>query len=390
VSVRAFGCLFFSALLTVIALSTGGRMYLLVALLLAALFALALISALWAKLTFAASIELNERAVSRGDALTLKLRTRNMSPLPIAPLLIKVRAPESSETLRVSTPALRTFPTLVRIRCPHVGRFEIGLTDVRIEDVFGLFSFFARRGDWTAEALVLPRTEEVSPLRFSPGESELEFVSRATEDVSSPSDVRAYLPGDELKKIHWKLSLRRREILVRTYDQPLRPEALILLDCAPPPPSAHSWDVRDRLCDIAASICKSMLETGADVHMPLAGEPPESVSLRRGDPLAPAMAAIARMGFTGKTRFDRVLLLESQRMRRSGSTVVLTGALTPSGADRIARLRRLGPIVRVYLVVDIIDEAQRQLVHQLTQSDVECVVEQLSSERTDMVGKENV
>ena len=380
-SLRAFGCLFFAALLIVIALTTGGRMYLLVAILLAALFALALVSAVWARLTFSASLELAARTVDRGEMISLKLRTRQLCPLPIAPLSIVVRTPEGDEPLRVSIPAMRQYPTLIRIRCPHVGRFNIGIERAIVEDVFGLFSLTVKRSELIAEAFVIPRCEDVKPLKFSPGENEFEFVSRATEDVSSPSDIRAYQQGDELKKIHWKLSLRRRELIVRTYDQPLRPDALVLIDCAPPPPSSVEWDVRDRLCDLAASVCKKILAAGADTHMPLSGTPPEVLWIRKGDPLGPVLLAIARMGFSGKTRFDRILNMESQRMRRAGSTVILTGALTAAGADLIIRMRRLGPAVRVYLIVESLDETQRLLVDRLTESDVECVVEEVRKDR---------
>ena len=38
------------------------------------------------------------------------------------------------------------------------------------------------------------------------------FASREEED---PDDVRAYLPGDPVNRIHWKLSAKKDELLVR-------------------------------------------------------------------------------------------------------------------------------------------------------------------------------
>ncbi len=38
------------------------------------------------------------------------------------------------------------------------------------------------------------------------------FASREEDD---PGDVRAYLPGDPVNRIHWKLSAKRDELLVR-------------------------------------------------------------------------------------------------------------------------------------------------------------------------------
>ena len=42
------------------------------------------------------------------------------------------------------------------------------------------------------------------------------FADRETDD---PGDVRAYLPGDPVNRIHWKLSAKRDELLVREQAQ---------------------------------------------------------------------------------------------------------------------------------------------------------------------------
>lgn len=51
----------------------------------------------------------------------------------------------------------------------------------------------------------------------------METLARATEDISNPSDLRTYAPGDPMKKIHWKQSLRKQELLVRRFEEPALP-----------------------------------------------------------------------------------------------------------------------------------------------------------------------
>ncbi|GHU65497.1 hypothetical protein FACS1894184_01390 [Clostridia bacterium] len=379
-SFRAFGCLFFSGLMAVIALSTGGRMYLLIALLLLMMFALALVSSLWAFLTLNVTVAVTGEDIPHGESRVLKITLHHTCPLPIAPLWAVVRLPvygsNVTEALRLQARSFGSRSSMMRIPCPHVGQFSVGLNSLAVEDVFGLFMFRRSRPEWCVETLVLPRIEPLSCPPFSPGESETELVSRATEDSTSPSGVRKYQPGDELKKIHWKLSLRKREILVKTFDQPLRPDAVVLLDCALPLKTRLSLDSRDKLCDLTASVCAALQSADAIVRMPLTGLPPEDIILRKDDPLQPVLRAIARMRFSGQTPFERVLALESARMRQSGTTIALTGTITPESADRIIRLRRLGPTVRVYLVSDSVDESQQVLIRKLRQNDVECVISQ--------------
>ena len=77
----------------------------------------------------------------------------------------------------------------------------------------------------------------------------MEAMARATEDINSPSDVRTYAPGDPMKKIHWKLSLRKRELLVRRFEEPALPDALVLMDQSAPRAASHeaSADLRDAM-----------------------------------------------------------------------------------------------------------------------------------------------
>ena len=100
--------------------------------------------------------------------------------------------------------------------------------------MFGFFRMKRRPRLKADELLVLPQVFGVEELTFASGDMGLETMARATEDVSSPSDIRAYAAGDPMKKIHWKLSLRKQELLVRRFEEPALPEALILMDCAPP------------------------------------------------------------------------------------------------------------------------------------------------------------
>ena len=64
-------------------------------------------------------------------------------------------------------------------------------------------------------------------------ETGAEHISRMTEDAASPSGVRDWIPGDALKKVHWKLTMRKRELMVRTYEESARPDTLLLVDLAP-------------------------------------------------------------------------------------------------------------------------------------------------------------
>ena len=69
---------------------------------------------------------------------------------------------------------------------------------------------------------------------------------------------------------------------------------------------------------------------------------------------------------------ERVLLLETRRMRKVGATVVISARLSSHMVDVMIRMRRMGPIVRLYLVTFTPDDPMvLPLISKLQQGQIE-------------------
>ena len=207
----------------------------------------------------------------------------------------------------------------------------------------------------------------------SPGDSGSETVSRATEDLSEPSDIRTYQPGDPMKKIHWKLSVRKQELMVRKFDEPVRQGVLILLDCSRPPswgqPEAEA-DIRDALIETAASVFTDQCRTDRSVRLPLNGAHPIDIDKSMGPSLS--LENLARADFTETDRFERVLSLESGRLRKIGCLFVISARLNSAMVDIMIRMHRTGPNIRLYLVTFAPDDPNvLVLIARLKQSGIQ-------------------
>ena len=205
------------------------------------------------------------------------------------------------------------------------------------------------------------------------GDSGLDTMARATEDLSAPSDIRAYQPGDPMKKIHWKLSLRKRELLVRKFDEPVLQEVLILMDCSRPPswgqPQAEA-DLRDALLETAASLIKAETAAEHQYRLPLLGSHPVDVVKSMGLPAA--LDYLTRVDFSETDRFERVLIMESQHLRKVGCVTVVSARLNVAMVDVMIRMHRAGPNLRLYLVTFAPeDENILILISRLQQAEIE-------------------
>ncbi|MBQ8537543.1 MAG: DUF58 domain-containing protein, partial [Clostridia bacterium] len=209
--------IFVAAVCLIAALSTGSAVFLMIAVLLLLVSLAAFFSVWMAARTAQVTQQLSQEKVNRGDNVALTLTVSHKGFLPIAPITLTLcdllggeEAPVRLKSASGRKQQLR-FPFNAR----HVGVMEVGVVKYKVEDVFGLFSLTKAPQTPCAQLLVLPLPFDTEDLKFAPGDEGIESMARATEDISSPADVRAYQPGDPLKKIHWKLSVRKGDHLVR-------------------------------------------------------------------------------------------------------------------------------------------------------------------------------
>ena len=344
--------LVFLMLLTV-ALCTGSQLFLLLSVLTALTVLGAVIAVLWASSTLKAESGDPGGTVRRGDDLVLTLRMRHRGLLPIAPLLLELSDTSGTRDREIR---LKNMPNRVQsmrfpIHAAHVGVYRIGLSSCTVEDLLGIASRRVPMDKACYTLVVIPNTFDVDPLALAPGDPGSELMARATEDLNAPSDTRSYQPGDAMKKIHWKLSLRKGELMVRKFDEPILQDVLVLMDCSRPPSWGHPQaeaDIRDALVETTASVLAAQMLTDHQVRIPLLGSHPVDVDRRMG--LSIALDYLARVDFSETDRFERVLAMESRRLRKVGCVVVVSARLNIPMVDIMIRMHRAGPNIRLYLV----------------------------------------
>lgn len=360
-----------AAVLAVTALSVGSAGLLAAAGLILLLLLIAWVSVRWTAATLSAGTALSSAALVRGDEAELRVTVRHRCPLPVAPPVLRVATmPGMPETELRLRSAGRTADRTLRLRALHVGACSAGVRACAVSDLFGFFTREKATPDACVRLTVLPRTFEVEPLRFAPADTGVGTMATAREDASEPMDVRAWQRGDSLKKVHWKLSARRRTLLTRRFEEPVQPEALVLLDCTRPDPGADEAYTRDALVETAASLFAAQKAEDCELRLPLWGEHPTELSLRMGLPLA--LERLAEVDFSAADGFDGQLIEAARRVRRIGAAVVITSRLSGRLLEPLILLRRQGPTLRLYLVTGRPErEDWRPLIARLQRAEIE-------------------
>lgn len=136
-----------------------------------------------------------------------------------------------------------------------------GRVDVRIEafQVFDLLHMFCLRGceKTDASVIVWPAFSEAeeetlqSCVEGFPQENEMK--KRGT-DYNPDYEIREYIPGDELKNIHWKLSAKQEQLMVRERLRTGRDKISVLL------PLGDNRELNDDLIEALYSLGRLLLQ----------------------------------------------------------------------------------------------------------------------------------
>src|SRR5699024_2712200 len=100
------------------------------------------------------------------------------------------------------------------------GYYEIGSVEVIISDVFGIFSL---RKTYSSKAslLVYPEASNISyfPINSVEQRGELPIDDILFKDWSRLDSLREFREGDSFKSIHWKLSAKLDDLIIKEYEK---------------------------------------------------------------------------------------------------------------------------------------------------------------------------
>ena len=307
----------------------------------------------------ASSRHLEPARATVGSDARVVLRLENVSRLPTGLLLLEDRIPYVLGA-RPRFVLDRVEPRGTRdvaygLRSEARGRYVLGPLSIRLTDPFGMCEL-VRSFSSTDPFVVTPVVEKLPTLPLGgdwagSGESKARSIASAGED-----DVvtREYRRGDDLRRIHWRSTAHRGELMVRREEQPWESRGLLLLDTRV---QAHRGDGPASSFEVAVSAAASL-----GVHL---GRQGFSLDLVTDDGRRISASVADHRGEQEDALLDSLAVVEPSNNRSlqlagpvlrsagEGLTVAVLGALTVDEAAELVRYRHgAGSVLAVALDVD--------------------------------------
>ncbi|MFE5332605.1 DUF58 domain-containing protein [Embleya sp. NPDC056575] len=300
--------------------------------------------------------------VAAGHESQVRLRVDNVSRIPTGLLMLEDHVPY----------VLGSRPRFVldriephgnrhvsyRVRSDLRGRFPVGPLRLRMADPFGMCELtrsFAARDTLVVTPAVQPLPAvDLGGEWTGYGDSHARNVSASGEEDVVP---REYRHGDDVRRVHWRSTARRGELMVRREEQAWQNRATVLIDTragahvGDGPASSFEWVV-SAAASVGVHLCRRgyttrLLDAEGDA---LAGDL-EGIRAAPGDLEGFLLDALAVVGTVPVDALDQA----EPALRDpagGGLTVAVLGALTEDDVKRLGRARhRSGRGVAIVLDV---------------------------------------
>lgn len=210
------------------------------------------------------------------DTLEITLGVRNKSLLPIFDVVLEdyLSCAYVQERQKFIMPDLlmpdSARKLTYRCLCPQRGRYKIGPLAAYFFDPLGLF-YFKQVYPVYSEVYVYPRTFNIHKFpALNKGTSP--WLGVETSRVSGDDDdfygVREYKRGDPLKKIHWMVSARKNQLIVKEFQRQSFFRATIMFNLEKEDNFGEGREsVAEYTIKIVASIAKYLTNLGVSIEL---------------------------------------------------------------------------------------------------------------------------
>lgn len=227
-----------------------------------------------------------------------------------------------------------TVEATYRIVCRPRGIYPVGPARVRVFDPMGMARLDTSLSG-SSRLVIYPAVEDLVGLPLararnpSMHSSKPEFSSRGGEDFYT---LREYVPGDDLRYVHWPSSAKRDQLLIRQLETPLQARALVMLDVRKA--AYGNSECFEQAVRGAASVIRHLSRSGFDAELWAGGS--ETIHARQYRRAMEQLAVVQMAPFVD-------LRGVASRVRQSGgggALVLVTGVPDGELLDAHTILRR--------------------------------------------------
>ena len=183
------------------------------------------------------------------EDIAYEVRIINSSPLPIPFASAVTTLPQAGgvrcakQRLALSLPPFGGYSVKTDVSFRYRGLYEIGVESVDVSDPFRIFRIRKNIHNYSS-VRIYPRTLPLDTYEErAASDTPAPFTrAAATPDAAEAANIREYRMGDQLRSVHWKLSAKADDLMVRDFNTNDDKRTCIIIDLAAPTPRPQAGE----------------------------------------------------------------------------------------------------------------------------------------------------
>ena len=303
---------------------------------------------------------LDKRDVIKGGDIILTIEIKNRSPLFIPYINITYKKTVEFDYVMhdesLSVAGYSGKRARVAMTSKYRGRYDVNIPEIRLMDFLGIFNI-AVKYPKLPDVLVYPQVRELDEFT-AVGKFDMDNQvnpDNISEDITAISDVREYMNGDGMRRIHWNLSARMLTFMSKNYENITKSRLTLLLNLSRLPglPYENRLKLEDRTIETAVSMVFHFLNQFWNVTLCYYENEYYTYSLGAANMFGMAYDHLAFVDFTAA--YDIAKIVENVSLDTAGERLnlcVVTQEVTEDLLDRLIRYAELGSRIALLYVCE--------------------------------------
>lgn len=176
----------------------------------------------------------NTLRTEKGTRFEISINVRNRSVLPCVPMELICGLPDEDSGLAAEKTIFVTLPPLgkagLSMNCQnrYRGRYRFDIRKISVFDPLRIIRL-TKKGKSELNAVFVPRRFEIPDIDYLCERDS--FAVKRQNSLDSREDfshVRDYIPGENVQLVHWKLTAKQDELMIKQFDDVFDRRARIL------------------------------------------------------------------------------------------------------------------------------------------------------------------
>lgn len=253
------------------------------------------------------------------------------------------------------------------------GIYDFGDISLETNDLFCIFKS-TRNIHNKLDIIVYPKVYDLSNVNLSGRHSYENLINSKSgiDDLTLIKDIRKYNVGDNLKKVHWKLSAKHGELYVKNFDSVSGKECNLLINMHSNNLSNElSEIIEEDMVDFSVSLTKYMMNARIKTRLFIHAKEQKNIDVEFREDFSGVMEYFLTARSDATTEFDSFIKLNLRHIPKGNWIGIISVTVDDNLRNILMNLKGMGYKVNVFYHENTLYESKN--INLLKKLGIECI-----------------